>query len=59
MYIKILSSDLEEILLINNNLKRMKEELINKNLKIKKVNKKKIKIMRSVLYISDSSDDEY
>ncbi len=59
MYIKILSSDLEEILLSNNNLKRMKEELVNKNLKIKKVNKKKIKIMRSVLYISDSSDDEY
>lgn len=60
--IRILYSDLVEILnKINNNeinSDNISRELNIKNIKIKKNKSKKVKICRSVLYISDSSDSE-
>ena len=57
MKIKILESDLNNILLLlkNSNLD-IKKELSRKNLIVKRRRKKKIK--RCVFYISDSSSDE-
>lgn len=60
--IRILYSDLVEILnKINNseiNSDNISRELNIKNIKIKKNKSKNVKICRSVLYISDSSDSD-